>query len=229
MRFEPISMRWRWTTRRMSPYRSQVPGVAHACGHDVHTAIVLGTALYFAHHRDELPGPLRFVFQPAEERMPGGALDVLRSRRSRRRRRHDRHPLHAENGRGDRRYARGTDHLCRRRRRDHPVRSRRPHRTTGGDDRHHQSGRSSGERTSGSRRRCSRRPLDGEARLRSDPLGGGRQCDPVALSTQGVGADTVDGVLGASPEDLRRSAGRDPGRVQCPLSSWPTPPGCRRW
>jgi amidohydrolase len=61
------------------PYRSQVPGVAHACGHDVHTAVVLGTALYFAHHRDELPGPLRFVFQPAEERMPGGALDVLRS------------------------------------------------------------------------------------------------------------------------------------------------------
>ncbi|NIR38559.1 MAG: amidohydrolase, partial [Actinobacteria bacterium] len=59
------------------PYRSQVPGVAHACGHDVHTAMVLGTALYFAHHLDELPGPLRFVFQPAEERVPGGALDVL--------------------------------------------------------------------------------------------------------------------------------------------------------
>lgn len=59
-------------------YRSQVPGVAHACGHDVHTTVVLGTALYFAHHRDQLPGPLRFVFQPAEERVPGGALDVIR-------------------------------------------------------------------------------------------------------------------------------------------------------
>lgn len=59
-------------------YRSQVPGVAHACGHDVHTAVVLGTALYFAHHLDQLPGPLRFVFQPAEERVPGGALDVIR-------------------------------------------------------------------------------------------------------------------------------------------------------
>lgn len=59
------------------PYRSQVPGVAHACGHDVHTAVVLGTALYFAHHRDRLPGPVRFVFQPAEERVPGGALDVI--------------------------------------------------------------------------------------------------------------------------------------------------------
>jgi len=58
-------------------YRSQVPGVSHACGHDVHTTIVLGTALYFAHHRTELPGPVRFIFQPAEERVPGGALDVL--------------------------------------------------------------------------------------------------------------------------------------------------------
>ncbi len=59
-------------------YRSQAHGVAHACGHDVHTTVVLGTALYFAHHRDHLPGPLRFVFQPAEERVPGGALDVIR-------------------------------------------------------------------------------------------------------------------------------------------------------
>ncbi len=58
-------------------YRSQVPGVSHACGHDVHTTIVLGTALYFAHHRDQLPGAVRFIFQPAEERVPGGALDVL--------------------------------------------------------------------------------------------------------------------------------------------------------
>jgi amidohydrolase len=58
-------------------YRSQVQGVSHACGHDVHTAIVLGTALYFAHHRDQLAGPVRFIFQPAEERVPGGALDVV--------------------------------------------------------------------------------------------------------------------------------------------------------
>jgi amidohydrolase len=58
-------------------YRSQVDGVSHACGHDVHTTVVLGTALYFAHHRDALAGPVRFIFQPAEERVPGGALDVL--------------------------------------------------------------------------------------------------------------------------------------------------------
>lgn len=58
-------------------YRSQVPGVSHACGHDVHTTVMLGTALYFAHHRELLPGRLRFIFQPAEERVPGGALDVI--------------------------------------------------------------------------------------------------------------------------------------------------------
>lgn len=59
------------------PYRSQVPGAAHACGHDVHTTIALGAALYFSHHPDELPGPLRFLFQPAEERVPGGAKGVI--------------------------------------------------------------------------------------------------------------------------------------------------------
>ncbi len=58
-------------------YRSQVDGVSHACGHDVHTSIVLGAALYFAQYPDQLSGPLRCIFQPAEERVPGGALDVL--------------------------------------------------------------------------------------------------------------------------------------------------------
>lgn len=59
------------------PYASQVPGVAHACGHDVHTSAVLGAALHLAHHRHLVRGRVRFVFQPAEEQVPGGALDVL--------------------------------------------------------------------------------------------------------------------------------------------------------
>jgi amidohydrolase len=58
-------------------YHSQVPGVAHACGHDVHTTIMLGAAVFFAHHREQLAGPVRFLFQPAEERVPGGALVAL--------------------------------------------------------------------------------------------------------------------------------------------------------
>ncbi|MGB8649279.1 MAG: amidohydrolase [Mycobacteriales bacterium] len=57
------------------PYRSQVPGVCHACGHDVHTAVVMGAGLALA--EIGVPGRVRLVFQPAEEQMPGGALDVL--------------------------------------------------------------------------------------------------------------------------------------------------------
>ena len=56
-------------------YRSRVPGVCHACGHDVHTAVVLGAGLALC--EQELPGRVRLLFQPAEEIMPGGALDVL--------------------------------------------------------------------------------------------------------------------------------------------------------
>jgi len=59
------------------PYASMVPGVAHACGHDVHTSVVLGAALHLAHHPSGVRGNVRFVFQPAEEQVPGGALDVL--------------------------------------------------------------------------------------------------------------------------------------------------------
>ncbi|PYC78128.1 amidohydrolase [Streptomyces tateyamensis] len=61
------------------PYRSTVPGQAHACGHDVHTTVVLGTALVLAEALREgrLTQPVRLIFQPAEEMMPGGALDVI--------------------------------------------------------------------------------------------------------------------------------------------------------
>jgi amidohydrolase len=62
-----------------APYRSQVDGVAHACGHDVHTAVVLGAGLALARMAaaGELPRGVRLVFQPAEETVPGGALDVI--------------------------------------------------------------------------------------------------------------------------------------------------------
>ena len=59
-------------------YRSTVPGVCHACGHDVHTAVVLGAGLALAAEAARMPGRVRLVFQPAEEMMPGGALQVLR-------------------------------------------------------------------------------------------------------------------------------------------------------
>lgn len=59
------------------PYRSTVPGVCHACGHDVHTTILLGTSLFLARQAAAglLPGRVRLIFQPAEE-LPGGALEV---------------------------------------------------------------------------------------------------------------------------------------------------------
>jgi amidohydrolase len=58
------------------PYRSTVPGVCHACGHDAHTAILLGVARVLAEAPD-LPGRVRLVFQPAEESLPGGALVAI--------------------------------------------------------------------------------------------------------------------------------------------------------
>jgi amidohydrolase len=61
------------------PWRSLYDGVAHACGHDVHTAGLLGTGLALAqvHAETPLPGKVRLLFQPAEEVMPGGALEVI--------------------------------------------------------------------------------------------------------------------------------------------------------
>jgi amidohydrolase len=62
---------------KLVPYRSTNAGVCHACGHDVHTAAVLGAGLALAEAAGSLEGRVRLVFQPAEELMPGGALDVL--------------------------------------------------------------------------------------------------------------------------------------------------------
>lgn len=58
------------------PFRSRIDGVMHACGHDVHTAMVLGAVLA-AHASGGLPGTVRAVFQPAEEDEPLGARSVI--------------------------------------------------------------------------------------------------------------------------------------------------------
>lgn len=57
-------------------YRSQHPGVMHACGHDGHVAVALGTAYYLAQHRDSFCGTVKIIFQPAEEG-PGGAKPMI--------------------------------------------------------------------------------------------------------------------------------------------------------
>jgi amidohydrolase len=54
------------------PYKSLNPGVMHACGHDVHSAVVLGTALVLKALKDDLKGTVTFLFQPAEEGAPEG-------------------------------------------------------------------------------------------------------------------------------------------------------------
>jgi amidohydrolase len=58
------------------PYRSQYDGLMHACGHDGHTAIALGTAYYLQEHRQDFAGTVKIIFQPAEE-SPGGAKPMI--------------------------------------------------------------------------------------------------------------------------------------------------------
>jgi len=58
------------------PYRSQHDGLMHACGHDGHVAIALGTAYYLSQHRDHFAGTVKIIFQPAEEG-PGGAKPMV--------------------------------------------------------------------------------------------------------------------------------------------------------
>jgi amidohydrolase len=63
--------------RTGDPWASTVQGVAHACGHDLHTTALLGAGLALAEQAADIPGRVRLVFQPAEEVMPGGALMTL--------------------------------------------------------------------------------------------------------------------------------------------------------
>src|SRR3954464_3050202 len=60
------------------PYASTREGMCHACGHDVHTTVVLGVLAALA-TMDGIPGTVRAVFQPAEETIPGGAIEVVAS------------------------------------------------------------------------------------------------------------------------------------------------------
>jgi len=62
--------------RSGEPFSSKVPGVMHACGHDAHTAMLLGAAVSLAQERERLAGVVKFFFQPAEEG-PGGALPMI--------------------------------------------------------------------------------------------------------------------------------------------------------
>ncbi|MDX5437736.1 MAG: amidohydrolase, partial [Pontibacter sp.] len=59
-------------------YKSRNVGVMHACGHDVHTASVLGTARILQEMREEFEGTVKLVFQPGEEKFPGGASIMIK-------------------------------------------------------------------------------------------------------------------------------------------------------
>jgi amidohydrolase len=60
------------------PYKSEINGIMHACGHDVHTSILLGAAEIIYNNRNLLKQPVKLIFQPGEEQNPGGATYVIR-------------------------------------------------------------------------------------------------------------------------------------------------------
>ena len=60
------------------PYKSTKPGVMHACGHDVHTASLLGVARILNELKGEFQGTIKLMFQPGEERLPGGASQMIK-------------------------------------------------------------------------------------------------------------------------------------------------------
>lgn len=60
------------------PYKSTRPGIMHACGHDVHTTCLLGAAKILSDLKDEFEGTVKLIFQPGEERNPGGASIMIK-------------------------------------------------------------------------------------------------------------------------------------------------------
>ena len=61
------------------PFASENPGVSHACGHDGHIAMLLGAAAILMRERRRLPGSVKLIFQHAEEKAPGGAIELVRA------------------------------------------------------------------------------------------------------------------------------------------------------
>ena len=60
-------------------YKSKNEGVMHACGHDVHTTCLLGAVRILDELKDEFEGTIRCIFQPGEERLPGGASIMIKN------------------------------------------------------------------------------------------------------------------------------------------------------
>lgn len=60
------------------PYKSKNPGVMHACGHDAHTSSLIGTAKILTELKNEFGGTVKLIFQPAEEKLPGGASMMIK-------------------------------------------------------------------------------------------------------------------------------------------------------